>query len=272
MWEALQFDFMQHALLAIELGSIACGLFGSIVIVNRMTFLAGGISHFAYGGVGLGVFLGWPLLPTTLAFTVGGVLILAKWTQQNRENSDRVVSLLWAAGMAVGVLMTDLTPGYKVDLGSYLFGNILAIPTSDLFWMVGIDCFILLLVLGGYKPLLVVSYDHEYAELNRVPVKWFYPLVLVLLACGVVIPIRLVCIILVLALLIPPSILEKHASLLQKLMLESTLLCFSMCLIGLIISYYGDTNTSAAIVGVAIATYLTKIFLELARNRLSTKY
>ena len=98
MWEAFLFDFMQHALLAIILGSIACCLLGSIVIVNRMTFLAAGLSHFAYGGVGLGVFLGWPLLPATLAFTVSGALILAKWTQQNRENSDRVVSLLWAAG------------------------------------------------------------------------------------------------------------------------------------------------------------------------------
>ena len=68
MWEVLQFDFMQHALLAIVLGSIACGLLGSIVIVNWITFLAGEISHFAYGGVGLGVFLGLPLLPITLAF------------------------------------------------------------------------------------------------------------------------------------------------------------------------------------------------------------
>ena len=273
MWEAIQYDFMQHALLAIVLGSIACGLLGSIVVVNRMTFLAGGISHFAYGGVGLGVFLGWPLLPTTLAFTVGGALILAKWTQQNRENSDRIVSLLWAAGMAFGVLMMDLTPGYQVDLGSYLFGSILAIPASDLFWMAGIDCFILLLVLGGYKPLLAVSYDHEYAELTKVPVKWFYPLVLVLLACGVVILIRLVGIILVLALLtIPPSMLEKNASSLQQLMMGSTLLCFAMCLIGLIISYYGDTNTSAAIVGVAIAAYLTKALLEFATNRLSKKF
>ena len=75
------------------------------------------------------------MAPTSdhLGVSVGGAIILAKWTQQNQENSDRVVSLLWAAGMAFGVLMTDLTPGYKVDLGSYLFGNILAIPTSDLF-------------------------------------------------------------------------------------------------------------------------------------------
>ena len=93
-----------------------------------MTFLARGMFHFAYGGATLGVFLGWLILSTTLAFTAGGALILAKWTQQIRENSDRAVSLLWAAGMAFGVLMVDLTPGYRVDLGSYLFGNILAIP------------------------------------------------------------------------------------------------------------------------------------------------
>ena len=133
--------------------------------------------------------------------------------------------------------MADLNLGYKVDLGSYLFGNILAFPSSDLFWMVGIDCFILLPVLGRYKPLLAVSYDHEYAELTRVPVIWFYPLVLVLLACGVVILIRLVGMILVSALLtIPPSMLEKHASSLQELMLGSTLLCLTMCLMRLIIS------------------------------------
>ena len=119
---------MQHALLAIILESIACCLLGSIIIVNRMTFLARGVFHFAYGGVTLGVFLGWSILSDTLAFTVGGALILAKWTQQNRENSDLVVSLLWAAGMAFGVLMVDLTPGYRVDLGSYLFRIILAIP------------------------------------------------------------------------------------------------------------------------------------------------
>ena len=95
--------------------------------------------------------------------------------------------------------------------------------------MVCIDCLILFLVLGGYKPLLAVFYDHEYAELTMVPVKWFYPLVLVLFACGVVILIRLVGIILVLALLtIPLSMLEKHASSLQQLTLGSTLLCFAM--------------------------------------------
>ena len=75
-----------------------------------MTFLARGMFHFAYGGATLGVFLGWSILSTTLAFTVGGALILAKWTQQNRENSDLAVSLLWAAGIAFGVLMADLNP------------------------------------------------------------------------------------------------------------------------------------------------------------------
>ena len=169
-----------------------------------------------------------------------------------------------ALGCRDGFWSTDdgSDPRLSGGLRSYLFGSILAIPTSDLFWMVGIDCFILLLVLGRYKPLLAVSYDHEYAELTKVPVKWFYPLVLVLLACGVVILIRLVGIILVLALLtIPPSMLVKNAFSLQQLMTGSTLLCFAMCMIGLIISYYGDTNTSAAIVVVAIATNLTNSLL-----------
>ena len=139
--------------------------------------------------------------------------------------------------------------------------------------MVCIDCLILLLVLGVYKPLSAVSCDHEYAELAMVPFKWFYQLVIVLFACGVVILIRLVGTILVLALLtISPSMPEKHASSSQQLMLGSPMLCFAMCLIELIVSYYGDISTSVAIVGVAIATYLIKTIKELARNRLSTNY
>ena len=95
--------------------------------------------------------------------------------------------------------MVDLTPGYQMDVGSCLLGSILIIPTSVLCWMAGIECFIFLLVFGWYKPLLAILCDHEYAELTRVSVKWFYPLALVLLICGVVILIRLVSIILVLA-------------------------------------------------------------------------
>ena len=70
---------MQHTLLAAILGNIACGLLSSIAIVDGTTFLAGGMTHLAYGVVSLGVFLGWSILPTTFAFTVGGAVILAKW-------------------------------------------------------------------------------------------------------------------------------------------------------------------------------------------------
>ena len=138
--------------------------------------------------------------------------------------------------------------------------------------MAGIECFISLLVFGWYKPLLAILCDHEYAELTRVPVKWFYPLALVPIICGVVILIRLVSIILVLALLIiPTSILEKHASSLPQLMMDSTILCFAMCLIIIKIFYHGNTNASDSIVGAVVATYLTKTLLELAKNWLSTK-
>ena len=138
--------------------------------------------------------------------------------------------------------------------------------------MAGIECFIFLLVFGWYKPLLAILCNHEYAELTRVSVKWFYPLALVLLICGVLILIRLVSIILVLALLIiPTSILEKHASSLPQFIMDSTILCFAMCLIIIKIFYHGNMNASASIIGAVVATYLTKTLLELAKNWLSTK-
>ena len=57
MWEALQYDFMRNALLAGLLVSISCGIIGTLVVVNRIVFISGGIAHAAFGGVGLGFFL-----------------------------------------------------------------------------------------------------------------------------------------------------------------------------------------------------------------------
>lgn len=252
MWDALSFVFIQRALIGILLCSLACGVLGALVVVNRLTFLAGGIAHFAYGGVGLAMFFSLPLLPTTLGFTLVGALLLAHLTQQQQHRTDTIVGVLWAAGMAFGILLLDLTPGYQSDLISYLFGSILAIPLEDLWWMGAVDLLILLLLAFAYNPLLALSYDPEYAQLTQVPVRWLYPMVLGLLACAIVLLIRLVGIVLVLALLtIPPSLLEHRARSLLHLMLGSAVLCLVFSLLGLIISYEADLTTGACIVGVA---------------------
>jgi ABC-type Mn2+/Zn2+ transport system permease subunit len=71
MIEALQFDFMQNALAAGLLASIICGVIGTLVVVNRLVFLSGGIAHASYGGIGLAFYFKWPYLPGTIGFSSG---------------------------------------------------------------------------------------------------------------------------------------------------------------------------------------------------------
>ena len=136
-----------------------------------------------------------------------------------------MVGVIWAVGMAAGVILMDLTPGYHVDLMSYLFGSILAVPASDLWQMGAIAILVIAVVTWYYNDFLVISYDDEFARLRNVPVTFLYYLLLGMIALTVVMIIRVVGLILVIALLtIPPFIAEKFTSSLRSMMMMSTAL------------------------------------------------
>ncbi|MFW6335079.1 MAG: metal ABC transporter permease, partial [Desulfosalsimonas sp.] len=219
MIEVLQFEFMRNALVAGLFASLICGVIGTFVVVNRLVFLAGGIAHAAYGGIGLALFLGIPYIIGTLAFSLGAALIMTAVTLKSAHRSDTFIGVLWAVGMAVGVILTDLTPGYNVDLMSYLFGSILAVPSAEIWWMTALGAAVLVLTLVYYRDLLAISYDPEFASLRGVPVGPLYFLFMALVAVSIVFIIRVVGLILVIALLsIPPYIAEKYARSLGTMM------------------------------------------------------
>lgn len=249
MIEALHFEFMQHALLAGLLVSFAAGIIGSLIVVNRMVFLAGGIAHTSYGGIGLAVFLGLPIFLGASLFAVGAALLIAALTLKTRHRMDTFIGLIWAVGMAIGVIFVDLTPGYNVDLMSYLFGSILAVSSEDLYFMAALLAVILFVVTFWYRDILAVSYDSEYAGLRGVNVKFFYTLILILSALTVVIAIKVVGLILVIAMLtIPVYIAEKLSSSLFSMMFLSGGIATLFTLAGLWMSYTYDLTSGASII------------------------
>ena len=249
MIEALQFDFIQHALLAGILVSFAAGIIGSLIVVNRMVFLAGGIAHTSYGGIGLAVYFGLPIFLGASLFAVGAALLIAALTLKKRHRMDTFIGLIWAVGMAIGVIFVDLTPGYNVDLMSYLFGSILAVSTEDLYFMAGLLVVILAVVTLKYRDILAVSYDSEYAGLRGVNVPFYHTLILVLSALTVVIAIKVVGLILVIAMLtIPVYIAEKLSNSLFSMMFLSGTIATFFTLVGLWMSYTYDLTSGASII------------------------
>lgn len=249
MSEILHYTFMQNALIAGVLVSLAAGIIGSLIVVNRLVFLTGGIAHSSYGGIGLAIYLSIPVFLGASTFTVGVALLLAWLTFRQRHLSDTYIGMIWAVGMAMGIIFVDLTPGYNVDLMSYLFGSILAVEHRDLWFMGALLLGILIVIHRWYRELLAISYDSEYAELRGIPTARFYTLLLILSALTVVAAIKVVGLILVIALMtIPTHIAQYRSSTLYRMMMLSALLAVIFTLVGLWFSYRYDLTSGACII------------------------
>ncbi len=268
MTEALGYEFMRNALIAGLLASIICGIIGSLVVVNRVVLLAGGIAHASYGGVGLAFFLGLPMLPVTAGFAVCAALLMALVTMRVKERADTFIGVMWAGGMALGIILLDITPGYNVDLMSYLFGGILATPKSDLVLMSALAVIVLSVVFACYKGFWAMSFDEDFARARGVPVTLLYFIMLALIALSVVMVIRVVGLILVIALLtIPPQIAESRTSSLHTMMILSTLLSMVFCVTGLFLSYELNVSSGATIIGVSVVGFAISLLVNKIKSR-----
>ena len=267
MLELLQFEFMRNALMAGLLISIACGIIGSLIVVNRMVFISGSIAHASYGGIGIAIFFGFSPLLGAAGFAVAAALIMGMLSMGKKYRSDTVIGAVWAVGMATGIIMIDLTPGYHTDLMSYLFGSILSVPIPDLLLMLALDLIVIVSVSIMYRPLLSLSYDDEFAMLRGVPVRALYYFLLVLTALTIVMTIRIVGLILVIALLtIPTYLAEKRAHSLPMMMVWSGVLSVLFVISGLWLSYRLNLTSGATIILVAAVVFFLEYLLGFIVN------
>ncbi len=268
MSEALQFDFMRNALWAGLLVSIACGIIGTFVVINRLVFISGGIAHAAYGGIGLGYFFQFNPMLGAILFSLISALGMGLVQRKTRQRADTIIGVMWAVGMAIGIIFVDLTEGYKADLMSYLFGSILAVPKSDLLIMLLLDLIIVALVILFYKELLAISFDETFATVANVPVDAIYLTLMCLVALTVVMMMRVVGLILVIALLtMPAAIAGQWVKEMKQMMVLASILGMSFTTAGLWLSYWLNLTSGATIILVAGATYLLSITVQLLLRR-----
>jgi zinc transport system permease protein len=270
--EAFQFEFMRNALMAGLLASIMCGIIGTLVVVNRLVFLSGGIAHATYGGIGLAFFFGFPYLWGIMGFALLMAAIMAAVSYKAKQRADTIIGVLWAVGMALGVILLDITPGYNVDLMSYLFGSILTVPVSDLWLMLILNGVVLLFVGYYYHDLVSLSYDEEFAQVRGVPVRFLYFSLIAMIALLVVMIIQVVGLILVIALLsIPPYIAENYAGSLSRMMFYAVLLNLIFTTTGLWLSYHFNLTSGASIIMVAAVCFFISLLVEHLKPKLRTK-
>ncbi|WP_376696169.1 metal ABC transporter permease [Wenzhouxiangella sp. EGI_FJ10305] len=255
--ELFSHAFVQRALIAAVLISIAAGIVGALVVVNRLVFMTGGIAHTAYGGVGTAIYAGWPVLPVTGVFTALAALLLGILSLRRHERTDTLIGIIWAGGMAFGLIMVDLSPGYQAGMMTYLFGSILAVSSQDLWIMAIIDLAIVAAAVYFYRDILSMSFDPVFARTRGIPVTSLYLMLLILVAETVVIMIQVVGLLLVIALLtLPPYLAQHFTRTLGGMMLASGLFALLFSLSGLWVSYHFDIGSGPAIIATATVIYL----------------
>ncbi len=250
MTELLSLKLVQYALIAGVLAGLLCGLMGVFVVIKRIVFISGGISHTSYGGLGIAHYLGLPPFLGALAFATLSAAILGNISHNKIHRNDTLIGIFWAAGMAIGILFIKLTPGYTPPLSSYLFGSILFIAISDIYIMMGLIVLLSVVFTLFYKEWIAFSFDQEFTSLKGIPVRGLNILLYTCIAFTIVVLIKIIGVVLVIALLtIPPSIALIFTNSLKKVILLSMILSVYFITSGLIVSaYFSNIPSGPAII------------------------
>ena len=264
------YAFLRQTFLVGAMASLSFGVIGSFVVVRRIGYLAGAISHCAFGGIGIGIFcqqaaksaewttLGKLLDPILVAvvFAIFSALLVGFVQLRAKEREDSVIGAIWAVGMAVGILFLNATSGYH-SVAQYLFGDILLISDFGVMLVALLGLIVLFVTVVYFKRLEAVCFDEEYLRLRGLNAAFYFQLMLVLVAVTVVLMIQLVGIILVIALLtLPAATAARMTSRLLPMACVATVLCLLFTWSGLLISTLFDLASGPVIILVAGAGYV----------------
>ena len=249
MLNILSYGFMQNAIMTAVIVSVICGLIGPFIVTKKMVFISGGLSHSAFGGLGIAYWLGINPLYGALVFVLAAAVGLGFKDNVKNDNNDIFIGILWATGMATGIVFIHMTPGYAPNLMTFLFGNILTVSSHDLHIIFVLFCVVVSVVIIFFKGFTAVALDEEYAKVRKLPVRLLNIGLLILIALSIVALIQVVGIILVIALLtIPVAIAEEFSSDFKKIMVISILFGILICITGLVISYFIEFPSGASII------------------------
>ena len=172
LMEILTYPFFLRALAGVAIISVAVAIIGVYIMSRRMVFLSGGITHACFGGLGLGYWLGVSPVAMAALSAMAGSLGVEWLSSRSRVRSDSAIAVVWAVGMALGILFIFMTEGYVPELNSFLFGNVLTVTTADLWWFLGFTVVLSAVFLIFYRVIVAVAFDPDFSRVRRLPVRF----------------------------------------------------------------------------------------------------
>lgn len=244
-----EYEFIVKGLLGAIFASVTAGLAGSYIVSKRLVFLSGGIAHASFGGIGIGYFAGINPVAGAAVFSILSALGVEYLSVRQEIREDSAIGILWAFGMATGIIFIYMTPGYTPDLMSYLFGSILTVTYADIIAL-GVMSAVMILYFGFfYRTILYISFDEVFARTYSSYVNVFKYTTTALIALTIVLNIRMAGVVLVISLLtIPPNIAMLFTKVYPKIVLWSVIAGFTGTAAGYAISYFAGIPVGATII------------------------
>lgn len=271
MLEFLDYSFFRYALAGVALIAISAAMIGTYIITRRMVAISGGITHACFGGLGLGYYLGMNPVLMAGVFAIMSSVGVEWMSNRLRLREDSVIAVVWAIGMAIGVVFVFMTPGYVPELNSFLFGNILTITPGDIMAFAIFTVVLALFFVFNYSKIVICAFDRDFASVIHLPVKFINYSMTVLTAICIVLTIRLVGIMLLMSMLsLPMMTAEVFLKRFKPMMFASVAVSLVCSVVGLFIGTLVDVPCSAIIViimaGVFIFAKLGSVMLNSTRK------
>lgn len=268
-FDLLSYDFFQNALLGSLLASIACGIIGTYIVVRRLVFVSGGITHASMGGIGIGLYYGInPIFAATIFSILSAFGI--EWLSSKQEvREDSAIATLWSLGMAIGIIFIYMKPGYAPSISDYLFGNILTITTKDIIYLGILSLVLTIIFILFRREILYTAFDSDFAKTRNLPVTFIKYSMMMFIALTIVLSIRLVGIVLLMSLLtVPQMTANLFTANFSKMIGLSILIGFLGCIIGLYLSALLDVPSGVFIIFTQIIIFLiVRVYFRLAQKR-----
>lgn len=269
------YGFLERALLAGLLMSLACGILSPFVVLRRLSFSADGLAHASIGGLAVGLFLfeagptpGLASYVASFIFTCGVGLAIAYFASAERMQTDTAVGACFVAAFALGILMLSLRQTYTAHLEDYLFGSILAVNVLECRLLLGLTVVIAVGGIGCWRWLGAWTFDEELAQASGVPTKWLQYGLLVVIAATVVLSIKVVGALLVIAMLIlPGAIGTLTARSLAGILVLSIAVAVCAMVAGMVVSNVTNVPPGPGIVLSAFLLFVAAFVLQKFRAR-----
>lgn len=252
----LQYSFFQNALIGVFLVSIISAVTGTYIVTRRQVFISGGITHACFGGLGFGYWAGFSPMGMAALFAIGSSLGVERLARSPRVRQDSAIAVVWALGMALGVLFVFMSSGYVPDLNAFLFGNVLTITRLDLLLFA-----LFAAAASGFfyifrHIILAVSFDEAFARTRYLPVGFVNVCMTVFTALAIVLCIRMIGIMLLMSLVsLPQMAAESRCTRYFSIMWLSLAVSLAGCVGGLFAAWWLNVPASATIVLLLVVIY-----------------